>query len=165
VTFLITFTCYGCHLHGHESGSVRRNQNLFGSRLVEPDLNRLSAERRLMDQPPYKLDKPRRDAVLLALSERCVERGWGLLAAHIRTTHVHAVVAAEVSPERVMNDLKSYASRRLNQMSLDEPTRKRWTRHGSTRWLWNREDVSEAIRYVVDGQGEPLAVFVTPEPL
>jgi hypothetical protein len=34
-----------------------------------------------------------------------------------------------------MNDMKSYASRRLNQLGLDEPARRRWARHGSTRWL------------------------------
>jgi REP element-mobilizing transposase RayT len=33
------------------------------------------------------------------------------LAAHARTNHVHIVVDADVPPERIMNDLKSYASR------------------------------------------------------
>jgi hypothetical protein len=28
-----------------------------------------------------------------------------------------------------------------------------------TRWLWKDEDVPEAIRHVVSGQGEPMAVF------
>ena len=44
-------------------------------------------------------------------------------------------------------------------MGLDGPARKRWVRHGSTRWLWKRENVSAAIRYVVDEQGDPMAVF------
>jgi len=30
---------------------------------------------------------------------------------------------------------------------------------GATRWLWKPENVSAAIRYVVDEQGEPMAVF------
>jgi hypothetical protein len=62
-----------------------------------------------------------------------------------------------------MNDLKSYASRCLNRIGLDEPGRKRWARHGSTRWLWKPEDVSAAIRYVVDEQGHPMAVFEATE--
>ena len=82
----------------------------------------------------------------------------------MRTNHVHLVVEAEARPERVMNDLKSFASRWLNDCGLDEPARKRWARHGSTRWLWKREDVSAAIRYVVDGQGDPMAVFEASEP-
>lgn len=86
------------------------------------------------------------------------------LAVHVRTNHVHVVVEAEhVSPEKVMNDFKSYATRRLNQLGCDGPERKRWARHGSTRWLWKDEEVREAIRYVVDEQGEAMSVFVTDE--
>jgi REP element-mobilizing transposase RayT len=95
--------------------------------------------------------------------ERCRERQWSLLAAHVRTNHVHIVVEAEARPERVMNDLKSFASRCLNAHGLDEPARKRWARHGSTRWLWKPENVSAAIRYVVDGQGNPMAVYLADE--
>jgi hypothetical protein len=58
-----------------------------------------------------------------------------------------------------MNDLKAYLSWSLNKTGLDQPWRKRWARHGSTRWLWDAEDVSAAIRYVVEGQGRPMAVF------
>jgi hypothetical protein len=70
------------------------------------------------------------------------------------------VVEADALPERVMNDLKSYSSRRLNQLGFDEADRKRWARHGSTRWLSTSEAVSAAIQYVVDKQGEPMAVYV-----
>ena len=48
-----------------------------------------------MDQPPYGLDAMRRDAVLEAIQQVCAHRGWCLLAAHVRTTHVHTVVEAE----------------------------------------------------------------------
>jgi hypothetical protein len=69
------------------------------------------------------------------------------------------VLQAELPPERVMNILKSYASRALNQMGLDDSDRKRWTRHGSTRYLWQDDDVIHAIEYVVHQQGDPLEVF------
>jgi REP element-mobilizing transposase RayT len=105
------------------------------------------------------MDHRRRQLVLAAIEERCLERDWNLLAAHVRTTHVHIVVTADIRPERIMNDLKSYSSRLLNHNRLDHPDRKRWTRHGSTRWLWKDEDISAAIRYVVHEQGDPMAVF------
>jgi hypothetical protein len=35
----------------------------------------------------------------------------------------------------------------------------RWARHGSTRWLWKDEDVRQALRYVIEEQGEPMALF------
>jgi REP element-mobilizing transposase RayT len=160
VTYLITFACYGSHLHGDESGSVDRNHNVPGHRLVEADKERAFRERDLMDQAPYLLNAGGRRAVLDAIFEVCLHRKWTLLAAHIRTTHVHAIVDAEAKPEKVMGDFKAYASRRLNQCAVDGAERKRWTRHGSTRWLFNREDVAAAIRYVVEEQGEPMAVWM-----
>lgn len=113
-----------------------------------------------MDQEPYLLDHESRAVVLRALHEVCQYRGWTLLAAHVRTNHVHAVVEANVQPKKVMGDFKTYASRNLNSKGRDAPERKRWARHGSTRWLWRDENVREAVRYVVDEQGEPMAVFV-----
>jgi len=110
------------------------------------------------------MDSRRREVVLASLLERCSECRWSLLAAHVRTNHVHIVVDADAHPARVMNDLKSYASRCPNRIGLDEPTRKRWARHGSTRWLWKRENASAAIRYMVDEQGDPMAVFEATEP-
>jgi REP element-mobilizing transposase RayT len=159
VTYLITFACYGCHLHGNESGSVDREHNVPGTRLVAADSKRVSAERRRMDQPPYCMDRKRRDAVLASLLERCSQCNWRLLAAQVRTNHVHIVVEGEAAPERIMNDLKSYASRCLNRIGLDQRSCKRWARHGSTRWLWKPGNVSAAIRYVVDEQGDRMSVF------
>jgi len=131
--YFITFSCYGAHLHGDKSGSVDRHHNVPGGRLVEADEERVALKRQQMDQLPYCLDRGRRATVLGALREVCLHRSWGLLAAHVRTNHVHVVVEANVRPEMVMNTLKSYASRSLNTLGRDEPDRKRWTRHGSTR--------------------------------
>ena len=113
-----------------------------------------------MEQLPYVLDQSHRGAVLEAIREVCAHRQWSLLAAHVRTSHAHVVVEAQEKPEKAMNAFKSYASRRLNRISAEGPGRKRWARHGSTHWLFTREDVVAAIRYVVDGQGEAMAVFV-----
>jgi REP element-mobilizing transposase RayT len=130
VVYLITCACYGCHLHGGESGSVDRGHNTPGTPILEADSARAAWEAERMDQSPYHLDQIRRDAVLEAIQEVCVHRGWRLLAAHVRSNHVHTVVEAEKPPERVMGDFKAYASRRLNRMRLDEPKRRRWAHHG-----------------------------------
>ena len=161
--YLITFTCYGSHLHGSESGSVDREHNAPGNPILEFDPTRDAAERELMDQAPYYLDQIRRGAVLEVIQEVCTYRDWRLLAAHVRSNHVHTVVEAEIPPERVMGDFKAYASRRLNRMKLDEPNRKRWARHGSTRWLRKPQHVSAAIQYVVAEQGDVMSVFESHE--
>ena len=149
MTYLITFACYGCHLHGNPTGSVDAAHNVPGTPILEEDTARAAGERQRMDQPPCHLDHIRREAVLQAIQEVCVHRGWNLLAAHVRSNHVHTVVEAEAEPERVMGDFKAYASRRLNLTRLDQPDRKRWARHGSTRWLWKPRHVSAAMLYVV----------------
>ena len=159
MVFLITFACYGRHLHGCESGSVDPKHHLPGSPVLEANSVRVESERERMDQLPYHLDQIRRAAVLEAIQEVCLHRGWDLLAAHVRSSHVHTVVAAEIRPERVMTAFKAYASRRLNDIGPDEPNRKRWARHGSTRWLWKAEQISAAIQYVVAEQGDAMSVF------
>ena len=116
--------------------------------------------RQQMDQLPYVLDVHRRVTVLGALREVCLHHGWSLWAAHVRTGHVHAVVDADMRPEKVMHAFKAYASRSLNRLEIDEPERKRWARHGSTRWLWKDEDVQECVRYIVSGKGEPMEVHL-----
>jgi REP element-mobilizing transposase RayT len=162
MTYLITFGCYGCHLHGSESGSVDREHRAHGTPTLDLDPTRAKAEKERMDQDPYILDQMRRDTVLQAIQEVCSYRGWHLLAAHVRTTHVHTVLEADVPPERVMIDFKSYASRHLNRTGLDKPDRKRWTRHGSTRWLWNPGQIAATIHYVVAEQGDAMSVFESP---
>lgn len=112
-----------------------------------------------MVQRPYLLDERSRTTVIRAIQEVCAHRRCTLLAAHVRTNHVHVVVESEAKPERVMNDFKSYASRRLNVLEGD-PARRRWAHHGSTRWLWKDQDVRDAIRYMADEQGDPMALFV-----
>jgi REP element-mobilizing transposase RayT len=158
--YLITFACYGAHMHGDEAGSVDRRHHLFGGRRVETDPRRAFNERRSMVQEPYGMDCRARAAVLATFQEVCSYRGWGLLAAHVRATHVHVVVEAEARPERVMNDLKAYASRKLNRLSGDVGARRHWAYHGSTLWLWKDQEVRNAVRYVVEEQGQPMAVYV-----
>lgn len=113
-----------------------------------------------MVQEPYELDRPRRELVLMSLRETCVCRNWKLLAAHVRSNQVHVVVDAADRPEKVLNAFKAYASRKLNEAALDSADRRRWSRHGSTRYLWKREQVEAAIVYAVDAQGESMAVDV-----
>jgi REP element-mobilizing transposase RayT len=161
VTYLISFACYGAHLHGDESGSVDRLHNLPGTRAIAADAGRAALERRLMSQPPYSLDQLRRDAVLAAFLQRASLRGWTILAAHVRANHLHLIIDADAAPERVMNDLKAYASRHLNALGLDAANQKRWARHGSTRWLRDQKNIEAAIRYVIEGQGDPMALYVS----
>ena len=156
MVYLITFSCYGLRVPGDENFVSRRN-NLVGARQSPPSPALARAARATMIGPTQELDGDQRKLVLQTAIDVCRHRDWTLLAAHVRTAHVHAVVAAEVPPERIMNALKSYSSRALN-------CHRRWARHGSTRYLWTLDEVASAIRYVVSKQGEPMAVYAEPQP-
>ena len=159
LAYLITFTCYGTFLHGDERTSVDRHHCGFDTLLLPPDTSRVEAVLRQLKQKPYRLDQQRRRIVLEALREACRARRWLILAAHVRSNHVHTVVQAETRPEMVLGTLKGRASLRLTRAGLDQTCRKRWTRHGSTKYLWLDEDVDLAIEYVVERQGEEMAVY------
>jgi REP element-mobilizing transposase RayT len=112
-----------------------------------------------MASASYCLDQPRRKLLLKSIRSVCANRDWDLLAVHVRKNHVHLVVCADARPERVMVDLKAYASRAFNAAKYDVLGQKRWSRHGSTRYLWNWKGVLAAVDYVVYGQGSPMTVF------
>jgi REP element-mobilizing transposase RayT len=159
LAYFITFSTYGTWLHGDERGSVDRKTNAAGEPLVpaDPDLRR--KREALMTDPEYRMEATERVTVLAAIRQHAGFRGWSLLAAHVRSNHVHIVVAGDARPERMMTEFKAYASRALNRMNPSEAERKYWTRHGSTRWLNTDESVRRAIEYTVAEQGEPMAVY------
>jgi hypothetical protein len=63
------------------------------------------------------------------------------------------------APEKVMNAIKAFATRRLKEAELEIGRQKRWTRHGSTKYLWSIVDIEATIQYVVYEQGIAMAVF------
>jgi REP element-mobilizing transposase RayT len=156
LAYFITFTCYGTWMHGDERGSVDSDHNVPGTPVLAPDADRSARERAQLNQSPYHLDAPRRQITLQALCAIARRKQWALHAVHVRSTHIHIILTANGPPERVMNDLKTAASRCLNKAYPAEHGRTRWTRHGSTRYLWTEEAVAQKVRYVLDEQGEPL---------
>jgi hypothetical protein len=73
---------------------------------------------------------------------------------------VHVIVEAEVRPEKVMNDFKAYG-----QPSI-ELARRREAKSEAMGTPWKARDGCGRIRmfgsdsYVVEEQGEPIAVFL-----
>jgi hypothetical protein len=156
MNYLLTFPCYGSHLHGAPEGSVDRKHNRYGAPFAKPNPGLLAGEKRLMNQPAYELDEARRQAVMAGILDRCKRHDWSLLAAHVRSDHV---IEADAAPEFVMTQLKCAASRSLNELGYDHPTRKRRARHGSTRRILGRPSLQRAIRYVLEGQGKPMTTY------
>jgi REP element-mobilizing transposase RayT len=155
--YFLTFHTYGTWLPGDERGSVDRADRAYGSspRGHSPGLVAHVAAR--MRGAPVELDEAEREVVGATFEEVCEHRAWELLAAHVRATHAHVVVRAELAPERVMGTLKAYASRRVAEAGLRVRGTSLWARHGSTRHLWTMAAVEAACFYTVPGQGEARA--------
>ena len=161
--YLITFTCYGTRLHGSEFGSVRRGRVGKKSKRVPPNAGLKRHEHGIMKQAEFVLDKSRARIAMTAMQETAEYRGWVLFAAHVGFTHVHMVVKSADEPKKIMRDMKSYASRALTRAGYDDSARRRWTRNGSTEYLWDVDDVRRSIDYVLNRQGKPLAVYRNPD--
>jgi REP element-mobilizing transposase RayT len=159
LAYFITFSTYGAWLHGRDLGSVDKQHNEVGTPFLPPDVEKEGEERVNMREPPYLLDTTRRRVTLRTILEVAAHRGWRVWACHVRATHVHVVVSGNVKPEKIMSDFKAYASRRLKEQLRELADRKRWTQHGSTRYLWTEEQIAAKIDYVLNGQGAPLAVY------
>ncbi len=154
--YFITFHTCGTWLHGDLRGSVDREHNVPRTPFLPADeaLRRRDATK--LARPAVRLGGEARRIVHRTILEVCRHRDWTLHALNVRTTHVHAVVSAGPPPERVMNDLKAWCTRRLMAAGLHERARHIWARHGSTKWLNTRAALDRACRYTLDGQGPDL---------
>ena len=155
--YLITFHTYGSWLHGEVQGSVDREHNRPESEFAPADVKRVAAMQRRMIGNSFVLQKIERTIATQTCHEVCEHRNWELLAINVRTNHIHTVVAAEEEADRIMNSFKSWITRKLREAHLIDLGTRVWSRHGSTRYLWNDPSIESACRYVVEGQGIDLS--------
>ena len=159
LAYFITFTTYGSWLHGRAPGSVDRDHNVPETPFLPADSERERTNRAAMRQESYTLDEARRGVVLRTILEVAAHRKWTLWAVHVRTHHVHVVITADAKPEKVMADLKAWASRRLREAFQESSDRDRWTQHGSTRYLNDDASVTAAVKYTLEDQGAPMECY------
>ena len=157
LAYFITFHTYGSWLHGRDKGSVDDEHSKPGLPLLPPNQERERWEENRLKHPPVELDAERRFVVDQTIKEVCEHRQWPLHALNVRTTHVHAVVSSDHKPERVMNDFKAYCTRRMRETGVFPANRDAWSYHGSTRWIDTQESFTQAVDYVTNQQGAPLA--------
>jgi hypothetical protein len=154
--YFISFRTYGSWLHGDDRGSVDLDHNAPGTPMLRPAPARSNFERQLIKHEIITLDEERRFVVDAAIRAVCTFRRWSLHGLNVREQHVHSVVSAEAAPERVMNDFKSWSTRRMVESGILAPDINAWVRHGSTRYLNTDESFSRATHYTLHEQGPPL---------
>jgi REP element-mobilizing transposase RayT len=154
--YFITFTTYGTRLHGDPRGSFERNREDGETYELEPNPWREQREASKLRGEPFLLDGRCRQVVAESLASVAAFKGWMMHGLNVRTNHVHVVISSTESPERVMNALKSWTTRRLREAGHVGYDQRIWTRHGSTRRLWRERDLSDVMTYVIEGQGWDL---------
>ena len=156
VAYFITFSTYGTRLHGDSRGTVfqhRKKKKLIGH---EPKLQ--SYKSALMRYPEVNFDKLQRKIVLDTIIQHCRFKSWKIFALHVRSNHVHILVNAGTGPEKVMNQLKSWSTRKLRQAGYN--FEKTWTRHGSTVFVFKSEKLRQKVRYIILEQGEMMEYYL-----
>jgi REP element-mobilizing transposase RayT len=146
LAYHLTWHTHKTRLPGCEDGWVRRG----GGGIQPPDLQQEVAAETASPSEPVLLSEAQRAAVEDQIRETCRHRGWALHAVNARRTHVHVVVTADADPDLVMDQLKSWASRRLN--ALQGFKSHWWVYHGSTKWINDPAYLDAAIKYVLEGQ-------------
>ena len=149
MNYFITFRTYETWHHGDERGSVDKQHNQFGEPLVEgnPKLERY--RRSLMKNPMLLLDERQKGIVLQTIQEVADHRRWTLHAQKVFTNHVHILLSATATKEKVLADLKAWSTRRLRERGSVEQTQEVWEYHGSTIPV-NDAESFERIRFYID---------------
>jgi REP element-mobilizing transposase RayT len=163
LAYFITFSSYGSRLHGSENGSVDINHNQYGHDLIPPKPQLEHYEKLTQKNETVALDSEHRQTILESIMDVCSHRRWRVYALHVRTNHVHVIVSADTPPEKALHDFKAYATRHLREKYPILKDYKIWTRHGSTKYLWERKSLIAAISYVVHEQGEHMEYWYNKE--
>ena len=159
IAYLITFRTYGTWLQGDERGSIDKYHNRFGGPRSVHSNRRETIHAQRLKSPPFLLNAIGRKLVDSAIREVCCIRGWSLFAINVRTNHAHSVVSGAAASAKMLNDFKSYSTRRLRESGEWNFEHSPWVDKGSRRNLWTDAHVGVACDYVIFGQGEDLPDF------
>jgi REP element-mobilizing transposase RayT len=149
----------GKWLPGDERGSIDRFNNGFGTPRNPSNIIREQQCAFKLKSEPFVMNARARMIVLEAIKETCAVRNWTYFALNVRTNHAHAVVEAVASSDKMLGDLKAYATRKLRAGGCWTYEHSPWVDKGSKRKLWNENHISAAVDYVLYGQGDELPEF------
>ena len=102
-----------------------------------------------MKHAPVVLSDEQQIIVRDAIGYYCASQDWYIHAIEVLSNHVHIVVTArKIKPENISSALKAVASRMLHKHGGISQDTKIWTRNASERYLFDEEELKNAIYYV-----------------
>jgi REP element-mobilizing transposase RayT len=148
LAFFITWTVYGSHLQGDDSGWRRRRKG------YQPPQPQLAVWHRKRLKYDLVLLSPAERQVVEAECERhCHHRGWHLWAVNARPSHVHVVVTADrCSGKTVRDQLKANCTRGLRERWSQFCDRTVWTVGGDWQCINREDDLEIVCLYVREAQ-------------
>ena len=167
--WFLTWTTYGTWLPGDERGFTGTaenelgqivNYNQFGTQPGSPNVPFRKFAEHLLKTKPIVLTYEEAQDLYRQFQETVRFRGWLILAVGIMHAHVHVIVGVpgDPKPEKLLNDLKAYGTRCLNEKSGRLASDTWWTTKGSKRKLECDIDVASSVQYVRQ-QPNPLLIW------
>jgi REP element-mobilizing transposase RayT len=174
--WLLTSTTYGTWLPGDARGSVtsvrdyratdsttrvRVEHDQLGEAWEAPVPGLQRSAIAQMKGEAVWLTVEQAQVLLEQFYESAKYRNWRLQAVAIMINHFHVVVASDsdVDPEKLLQTLKSYGSRRLSEQFGKPKSGTWWTKSGSRRKLKDEPAVAGAVNYVLHKQHHPLVTW------
>ncbi|MGY8769737.1 MAG: hypothetical protein ACKVH8_15065 [Pirellulales bacterium] len=147
IAYFLTWPTYGTWLPGDIRGWIEYRHGW-----LLPNTTRLQySEAKLKDDACILNDKERR-IVEGQVAETCRFRDWILYGVSCRSNHMHLVIGAEnTRPEKIRVDIKSWCTRRMNELS-DRNRGNWWAERGSQRYIFDEDCLGTVIQYVTDAQ-------------
>jgi REP element-mobilizing transposase RayT len=143
LAYFITWTVYGTFLQGDVRGWWKKQS---GHQLHQPLLYRWHSER--LTHPVLLLNDAERSIVETAIEDHCLHRGWKKWSSSARTNHVHAVITAnEYDGNKVRDQLKANATRKLRQYFPRWVNRPAWTTKGWIEFIDDEFSLDRVIEY------------------
>jgi REP element-mobilizing transposase RayT len=167
MNLFITSTTYAQWLPGDERGFVSRVDGEIHNKYDTPiDANvawlKQYTEKNLKGKPVF-LNGEQANILLEEFQRTVTYRHWKLCGAAIMPNHVHILleVPDDWEPEKVASELKSYGSRRLNEV-FGKPSSGTWWTSGSSIRRKTTESIPHVLRYIRN-QHNALIVWIAPE--
>ncbi len=161
--YFITFTTYGTWLHGDSKTSVNRVFNKFEQVRRPTNLALQKHMKSSQKHSTFIMDASLRQLVLNSIIDTSTEMEWFIYALHVRSNHIHLLVKSTYTPEKTLTKLKSCASKSLNlyfkNLNPIHQARPYWSRHGSTRYVFDHEPIFPVMKYIIDEQGTPMSFY------